>query len=250
MLRDSLWDATLDVHMGEIAERLVDRHGDTYDLSREAQDRYALGSHRRAADAIEEGAFDRELVPVETPAGRVDRDEGPRPESTTDDLSNLPGAFRADGTVTAANASKLADGAGVVLLAATDTAEEMGAEPMAELVDYRFVYRPPDEFSEAVGDALEAVLAENDLDVDDIGTFWINEAFAVQTVYVMERVGIPREKMNPRGGAVAFGHPIGASGGMNTASMAYQLRDEKLDYGISGMSIGGGGAIASLWRRR
>lgn len=250
MILDSLWDVNLDVHMGEIAERLVDRHGDTYDLSRKAQDRYALGSHERAATAIETGEFEDEIVPVETPDGRVDRDEGPRPDSTMDDLANLPGAFRDNGTVTAANASKLSDGAGVVLLADDTAAEAMDVDPMAELVDYQLVYRDPDEFNEAVGDVVETVLAENDLTVDDVGTCWINEAFAAQAVYVMERVGIPREKMNPRGGAVAFGHPIGASGGMITTAMAYELHDEDLEYGLSGMSIGGGGAIMSLWRRR
>ncbi|AFK21178.1 thiolase family protein (plasmid) [Haloferax mediterranei ATCC 33500] len=250
MILDSLWDVNLDVHMGEIAERLVDRHDDTYDLSREAQDRYALESHKRAAAAIEAGDFDEEIVPVETPDGRVERDGGPRPDSTMDDLASLPSAFRDDGTVTAANASKLSDGAGVVLLAADAAAQEMGVDPMAELVDYRIVYRDPDEFNEAVGDVVETVLTENDLTVDDIGTCWINEAFAAQAVYVMERVGIPREKMNPRGGAIAFGHPIGASGGMITAAMAHELHAENLEYGLSGMSIGGGGAIMSLWRRR
>lgn len=250
MILDSLWDVNLDMHMGEITERLVDRHGDTHDLSREAQDRYALESHQRAATAIKSGAFDGEIVPVETAEGRVERDEGPRPNSTMDDLANLPGAFHEDGTVTAANASKLSDGAGVVLLADETVAEELGIDPMAELVDYQLVYRDPDEFNEAVGDVVETVLAENDLTVDDIGTCWINEAFAAQAVYIMERVGIPREKMNPRGGAIAFGHPIGGSGGMITAAMAYELHDENLEYGLSGMSIGGGGAIMTLWRRR
>ena len=166
-----------------------------------------------------------------------------------DDLADLPPAFREEGTVTPANASKLSDGAGVVLLAREDAAAELGVEPMAELVDYRYVYRDPDELNEAVADVVEAILDENDLEVADVGTFWVNEAFAAQEVYVIERLGIPREKMNPRGGAVAFGHPIGASGGMITASLAYELRDENLEYGLSGMSIGGGGAVMSLWRR-
>ncbi|MFT4882852.1 MAG: acetyl-CoA C-acetyltransferase [Natronomonas sp.] len=250
MILDSLWDVNLDIHMGEIAERLVDRHGDTYDLSREAQDRYAIESHRRAAEAIDEGVFDEEIVPVETRDGRVERDEGPRPESTMADLAELPPAFREDGTVTAANASKLSDGAGAVLLADPDTAADLGVDPMAELVDYDLVYRSPDEFNEAVGDVVERLLDANDLGVADIGTFWINEAFAAQEVYVMERLDIPRDKMNPHGGAVAFGHPIGGSGGMITASLPYQLHDESLEYGLSGMSVGGGGAIMSLWRRR
>ncbi|WP_152041622.1 thiolase family protein [Salinigranum salinum] len=249
MLLDALWDVNLDVHMGEITERLVDRFGDEYDLSREAQDAYALESHRRAADAIEAGRFDAELVPVDTGDGTVDRDEGPRPESTMADLAALSPAFRPEGTITPANASKLSDGAGVVLLADGDTAADAGLDPMLRLVDYDFVYREPDEFNEAVGDVVERLLAANDLGVDAVDAWWVNEAFAAQSVYVMERLGIPRERMNPCGGAVAFGHPIGASGGMLATSLAYQLVDEGLDCGLVGMSLGGGGAVMSLWRR-
>ena len=250
MLLDALWDVTLDVHMGEITERLVDRFGDEYDLSRDAQDRYALESHRRAAAATADGRFDAEVVPVDTGAETVARDEGPRPESTMDDLARLAPAFRPDGTITPANASKLSDGAGVVLLADADAAADAGLDPMLRLVDDTVVYRAPDEFNEAVGDVIEKLLAANDLGIDDIDACWANEAFAAQSVYVMERLGIPREKLNPRGGAVAFGHPIGASGGMLATSLAYQLVEEDLEYGLVGMSVGGGGAIMSLWRRQ
>jgi acetyl-CoA C-acetyltransferase len=249
MLLDALWDVNLDVHMGEITERLVDRFGDEYDLSRAAQDEYALESHRRAAQAVDEGRFDAEIVPVETEGETVDRDEGPRPESTLDDVARLSPAFRPDGTITPANASKLSDGAGVALLADTEFADEMGLEPMARLVDYDYVYRAPDEFNEAVGDVIERLLDSTGVTVDDVDTCWVNEAFAAQSVYVMRRLDIPREKMNPCGGAVAFGHPIGASGGMLTTSLAYQLVADNLDYGLVGMSLGGGGAVMSLWRR-
>lgn len=249
MIQDSLWDQNLDVHMGEITERLVDRHGDEYDLSRERQDRYALESHRLAAEAIEGGDFDDETVSVETPDGPVERDEGPRPASTLDDLAALTPAFREDGTITPANASKLSDGAGAVLLADAERAADLGLEPACMLVDYAVTYREPDEFNEAVGDVLVALLETNALDVDDVGAYWVNEAFAAQSVYVMDRLGIDRERMNPRGGAVAFGHPIGASGGMLAAALAHQFRQERLEYGVMGMSVGGGGAIMSLWRR-
>ena len=258
MILDSLWDVTLDVHMGEITERLVDRHGDRdkFDLSREMQDRYALESHRLAAEAIECGDFDPEIVPVETDDGAdesddgiVERDEGTRPDSTMEDIAALSPAFRSDGTITPANASKLSDGAGVVLLADTATAESAGLEPMARLVDYDLVYREADEFNEAVGDVIGRLLDANDLGTADLDACWINEAFAAQSVYVMQRLDLPREVVNPRGGAVAFGHPIGASGGMLTTSLAYQLEQEGLEYGIVGMSVGGGGAIMSLWQR-
>lgn len=249
MILDSLWDVNLDVHMGEITERLVDRESGRYDLSRTAQDRYALKSHRRAAESIESGIFDDEIVPVDTPAGPIDRDEGARPESTMDDLGALPTAFRSDGTITAANASKLSDGAGVVLLADREAAESASLDPMAELVDYRVVYREPDEFNEAVGDVLELILESNDLAVDDVDAYWVNEAFAAQSVYVMERLGMSRDRMNPHGGAIAFGHPIGASGGMLATAVGYQFQKEPIEYAIMGMSVGGGGAIMSLWGR-
>jgi acetyl-CoA C-acetyltransferase len=249
MILDSLWDVNLDVHMGEITERLVDRVGDTYDVGREAQDRYAIESHERAAAAIEAGSFDAETVLVETGDGPVERDGGPRPESTLDDLADLSPAFRADGTITPANASKLSDGAGAVLLADREAAADAGLEPMATLADYELVYREPDEFNEAVGDVVELLLERNDLDVADVDYFEINEAFAAQSVYVMERVGIPREKLNPHGGAVAFGHPIGGSGGMLATSLAYAMARDDLQYGLVGMSVGGGGAIMALLER-
>ncbi|WP_049923608.1 thiolase family protein [Halopiger djelfimassiliensis] len=246
MILDSLWDVNLDVHMGEITERLVDREG----IPRETQDEYALESHRLAAEAIDSGAFDAEIVPVETRDGTVDTDEGPRPDSTLEDLAELPASFRDDGTITPGNASKLSDGAGAVVLAGADAAADRGLEPMATLADYDLVYRDPDEFNEAVGDVVERLLERNDLEVADIDAFWINEAFAAQSVYVMERVGIPREKLNPRGGAVAFGHPIGASGGMLTASLASQLDRDDATRGLVGMSVGGGGAIMALLEDR
>lgn len=243
MIMDSLWDVNLDVHMGEITEGLVDRE----DISREAQDEYALESHQRATDAIDSGAFDDEIVPVETGGETVDTDEGPRPDSTLSDLADLPTSFRENGTITPGNASKLSDGAGAVLLADADAAADRGLEPMAELVDYDLAYRDPDRFNEAVGDVVASLLERNDLAVDDVDAFWINEAFAAQSVYVMERLGIPRENMNPSGGAVAFGHPIGASGGMLATSLAYQLRDDPdVERGLVGMSVGGGGAIMAL----
>jgi acetyl-CoA C-acetyltransferase len=251
MLLDSLWDVNLDVHMGEITEGLVEREG----ISRAAQDEYALESHRRAAKAIESGAFDAEIVPVEGVSSKrrradgetVDTDEGPRPDSTLADLEALPTPFREDGTITAGNASKLSDGAGVVLLADAEAAADRGLEPMAGLVDYEVGYRDPDRFNEAVGDVVASLLERTDSEVADVDAFWLNEAFAAQSVAAMERLEIPREKMNPLGGAVAFGHPIGASGGMLATSLAYQLRnDPNVECGLVGMSIGGGGAIVAL----
>jgi acetyl-CoA C-acetyltransferase len=244
MLLDALWDLSYDAHMGELTEDLVER----FDLAREDQDRYALESHTRAAAAINSGAFDPEIVPVKTPEGVVERDEGPRPESTLETLGSLATPFREEGTITAGNASKLADGAGVALLATAAAAEREGLDPMLEFVDYALAYRDPRWFNVAVGKAIDRVLAANELVVEDIDVFEVNEAFAAQMVYVMRHHDVPRERLNPRGGAIAFGHPIGASGGMLVTSLAYEMREEGAEYGLLGMSIGGGGGIMSLWR--
>lgn len=245
MIYDALWDVNYDAHMGELTEALVER----FDISRRAQDAYAAESHRRAADAIEAGRFDEELVPVDTPDGEVTRDEGPRPESTVESLGELPPAFLSDGTIHAGNASKLADGAGAVLLGQAAAAEEAGLEPLARVVDYAAAYRDPKWFNRSVVDAVDELLEGNDLAVDDVDRFELNEAFAAQMVHVMDELDLPRDRLNPDGGAVAFGHPIGASGGMLATTLASGLRAEDQRRGIVGMSVGGGGAVAMLLER-
>ncbi|WP_227739073.1 thiolase family protein [Halorientalis pallida] len=245
MICDGLWDVTEDAHMGELTERMAEREG----IGREQQDEYALRSHRRAAERIEAGAFDAETVPVTTSGGLVERDEGPRPDSTAESLADLQPAFRRDGTITPANASKLADGAGCALVTTAEAAHEHGFGVMAELVDYAVVYREPARFNEVVADALRALLDANDLGVDDVDHFEINEAFAAQTVYVRDALDVPEERLNPDGGAVAFGHPIGASGGMLVTALLYAMEREDATYGVVGMSVGGGGAIVALLER-
>ncbi|MFC7155423.1 thiolase family protein [Halomarina halobia] len=245
MIRDALWDESYDAHMGELTEALVEREG----IPREAQDEYALESNRRAVEAVSAGRFDAEVVPVEAGGERVETDEGPREDTSMERLAGLPPAFGSDGTITAGNASKLSDGAGCVALATADAADDLGVDPLARVVDYAVAYRDPKWFNVAVADAVEELLAANDLAADDVARFELNEAFAAQMVYVIERLGIPRDRLNTRGGAVAFGHPIGASGGMLATSIAYELREADADYGVVGMSIGGGGGIAMLLSR-
>ncbi len=245
MIHDSLWDQMYDAHMGEITERLAER----FDISREAQDAYAAESNRRAATAVEKGLFDDEIVPVDTDDGVVERDEGPRAETTVETLADLPGAFREDGTITAGNASKLSDGAGAALLTTDAVAAEAGVEPLAHVVDYGVSYTDPEWFGISVGDVVEGLLERNDLEVSDVDHFELNEAFAAQMVYVRDRVDIPPERHNPLGGAVALGHPIGASGGILTTTIAHAMAEHDHDYGLVGMSVAGGGGIAMLLRR-
>jgi acetyl-CoA C-acetyltransferase len=245
MVFDALWDVGYDAHMGELTEALADEH----DISRTAQDEYALRSNHRAAESVEESRFGEEIVPVEVGDHLVTEDEGPRADTTLDRLAQLPTAFSENGTITPGNASKLADGAGGVLLASAEAAREHGLGPMVHLEDYAVAYRDPAEFSQAVGDALERLLNENDLAVDDVDHYEVNEAFAAQTVYVRDRLGIPEERLNPLGGAVALGHPIGASGGILATTIAHAMVREDFDYGVVGMSVGGGGAVMVLLSR-
>jgi acetyl-CoA C-acetyltransferase len=245
MIYDALWDVAEDAHMGELTEALVDR----VDIAREAQDEYAVQSHERAVAAIERGSFDEEVVPVHVGGDVVDEDDGPRTDTTLERLAKLSPAFEKGGTITAGNASDLSDGAGVVLLGSETAALDAGFDPMAWVVDYRVAYRSPKWFGMAVGDAVQGLLRANDLSVDDVDYFELNEAFAAQMVYVRKRCGIPAEKLNPNGGAIALGHPIGASGGMLTTSLVHTMVDRNATYGVVGMSIGGGGGIAMLLRR-
>jgi acetyl-CoA C-acetyltransferase len=245
MIYDSLWDVSYDAHMGELTEALVEREG----ITRERQDEYALESNELAVDATEAGLFDDEIVPVETPTAIIDTDEGPRGDSSLDALSSLPTPFADPGTITPGNASKLSDGAGFVLLATAEAAENAGLQPMARLTDYAVQYRDPKWFNDAVAASIEALLEQNNLVVEDVDRFEVNEAFAAQMIHVMDRVGVPRERLNTRGGAVAYGHPIGASGGMIATSLAYELEREDLSRGFVGMSVGGGGGVMVMLER-
>jgi acetyl-CoA C-acetyltransferase len=245
MLYDSLWDIGYDAHMGELTEEFADR----FDISREAQDEYAVRSNQLAAQAVADGVFEEEVVPVEVDTELVEEEEGPRPDTDLETLGQLPAAFEAGRTITAGNASKLSDGAGCVLVADAEAADEAGLGVMAHVEDYAVAYTDPKWFGMAPGEAVETLLERNDLGVDDVDVFELNEAFAAQMVYTQDRLAIPDAKLNPYGGAVALGHPIGASGGILTTTLLYAMEHEDATRGIVGMSIGGGGGIAMLLSR-
>jgi acetyl-CoA C-acetyltransferase len=242
MIRDALWDMMYDAHMGELTEELVDR----FDIEREAQDRYALQSHERAVEARKQGVFEGEIATVNTGNDTLEQDEGPRLDTTLEKLADLDPFFREDGTVTAGNASDLSDGAATVMVTSREFARENDLEPRARVVDYAVQYRDPKWFPLAVEDAVERLLDRNALSVDDVDFFEMNEAFAAHMVHFREELGVPMEKLNVRGGAVALGHPIGASGGILTTTLLHTLRDEDARYGVAGMCVGGGGGIAVL----
>ncbi len=245
MVKDALWDMNLDSHMGELTEELVDEHG----ISREEQDRYALRSHSRALEAVESGVFDPEVVAVEVDGEAVERDEGPR-DTSMEKLGKLRPAFREDGSITAGNASDLSDGAGCALVVHRDRAEDVTDEAVYDVVDHATSYRNPRWFGLSVTDVVDSLLTSNDLSVDDVDVFEINEAFAATMVHFQREIEVPDDKLNVRGGAIALGHPIGASGGMLTTSLLHTMREHGHEIGVVGMSIGGGGGIAMLIRRR
>lgn len=245
MVRDALWDMFYDAHMGALTEEFVDR----FDIAREAQDTYAVRSQQRASESVENGLFDEEIVPVTVNDDTYYTDEGPRPDTDMEQLSALDPVFAEDGTVTAGNASDLSDGAAAVMVATRETATEQGLDPMAHIVDYAVSYKDPKWFPLAIEEAVQDLLAANDLTVDDIDIFEINEAFAAHMVHFQDAVGVPEDRLNVRGGAIALGHPIGASGGILATTLVHTMQDRDAEYGIVGMCVGGGGGIAMLVRR-
>ncbi len=249
VIHDGLWDQTVDAHAGELAERSVQRHG----IDRERQDVAAVESHERALAAIDRGAFVDEIVPV----GSLDVDEGPRRNARVRALSHLEPAFDPDGTITEGNAAGPADGAGCVLLATRAAAAASGHDPLVEVVDYAVAYDDTREFFSSGVDAVEELLARNRLDPGDVAHYELDERFAAGTLYASDRLDVPRERINPRGGGVAFGNPIGATGAMLTTTLAHALADEGSSevgrgdptYGVVATGVVGGGGIAVLLRR-
>lgn len=245
MVRDALWDMFYDAHMGELTEEFVDR----FDISREEQDEYALRSQERAVKSRENGLFGEEMAPVTSDDEEFTEDEGPRPDTDMEQLSALDPVFREEGTITAGNASDLSDGAAATLLTTKEAAEEQGIDTFAHIVDYAVAYKDPKWFPLAIEEAVQELLEKNEMTVDDVHVFEINEAFAAHMTHFQDELDVPDDKLNVRGGAIALGHPIGASGGILTTTLVHTMQAENAEYGIVGMCVGGGGGIAMLVRR-
>ena len=232
MIHDGLWDPYGDKHMGNCAE-LCARE---YAFSREAQDEFARESYARARAAQESGAFAAEIVPVEVPGRKgvtvVDRDEEPY-RSDLEKMGGLKPAFDKAGTVTAANASKLNDGAAALVLATAEEAGRLGLRPIARLVAQASFAQQPDWFTTAPVTAVRRALDRAGLGVDDIDLFEINEAFAVVALACRQELGIPAEKLNVRGGAVALGHPIGSSGARILTTLVHAMKDRNAKRGTA-----------------
>jgi len=248
MIHDGLWDPYGDQHMGNCAE-LCARE---FALSREAQDAYAAESYARARAAQESGAAAREIVAVEVASRKgsivVDRDEEPT-KADLAKMSKLRPAFEKEGTVTAANASKINDGAAALVLATAAEAERRGLAPIARLVAQATFSQQPEWFTTAPVGAVRRALERAQLSVDDIDLFEINEAFAVVAIACAKELGIAHDKLNVRGGAVALGHPIGASGARIVVTLLDALAERGGRYGCAGICIGGGEATAVVVER-
>ena len=247
MIKDGLWDPYKDVHMGNCAEMCVAK----YSFTREEQDAFSLTSYQRAQDATKRGLFRDEIVPVEVPAKKgtptvVDADEEPF-AAPLDKMSSLKPAFQKEGgSVTAANSSKINDGAAALVISSEEKAREIGAKPLARIVGWAGVAQAPEWFTTAPIGAIQKLLKKTGLAVGDIDLFEINEAFAAVTMASIRELGLDPNKVNVRGGAVALGHPIGASGARLLTTLVHALRREGKKRGMAAICIGGGEATAML----
>ena len=235
--------------MGSTAEKVADRYG----VSREAQDKFAAESQRRAAAAIAEGRFDDQIVPVAIPQKKGDPviarvDEHPRPGTTVESLSRLKPAFREGGSVTAGNSSGINDAGAAVVVMTREKADELGVTPQLEWVADAVAGIAPEIMGVAPIFAVQNLLKKVGMTINDIDLMELNEAFAAQAVAVIRELEIDPEKVNPNGGAIALGHPVGATGAILTVKLAYELKRRQAEWGIVTMCIGGGQGIATLFR--
>ena|SRR5215217_1037796 len=237
--------------MGVTAENIASRHN----VSREDSDKFAAESQRRAASARETGKFSEEIVPVTTTVydeeGKaqtvtVSVDTILRPETTAEGLGKLRPAFNAKGVVTAGNASPLTDGAAAAVVMSEEKAKELGVKPLGYFVDFAVAGVPPEVMGIGPVPAVRKLLAKNKLEVKDIDVFELNEAFAPQALYCIRELGIPMDKVNPNGGAIALGHPLGVSGARLVATILRELKRRNGRYGVVTMCIGGGMGAAAL----
>src|SRR5262249_12814657 len=246
MIHDGLWCAFEDWHMGEAAEHIASKCAAT----RQDQDRFSAQSHHRAAAAWERGAFNAEIVPVTTGSGpkakTISRDEGIRPETSADALAKLKPSFREGGTVTAGNASMLSDGAAAVVLGSPRAAEKLGVRPLARVVSYATSGVSPKDIFIAPVAATNQAVQKAGLGLKDIDLFEMNEAFAAQMLACSKGLGLDESRVNVNGGAIAIGHPIGASGARVLVTLLYAMQERNAKRGLAALCLGGGNAVAML----
>ena len=245
MVADGLWEVYEDFHMGNTAELVADE----YDVTREMQDTFAAMSHNKAAAAAEAGKFDTEIVPIEIPQRKGDpitfaSDEGIRPGSSAEKLAKMRPAFRKEGSVTAANASQISDGAAAVVVMEEEKAKALGLKPLARVTGYATGGVEPKWVMMAPVKAVEKLNAQRGTTVDDYDIIELNEAFSSQACAVSRELKLDPERVNVNGGAVALGHPIGASGCRILVTLLYAMADRGANTGLATLCLGGGNAVA------
>ncbi|AMP97353.1 Acetyl-CoA acetyltransferase [Pedobacter cryoconitis] len=244
LVKDGLWDVYNDYHMGSAAELCAS----TYNISREAQDNYAVSSYKRAQASINDGKFNAEIIPVEVVDRKgnttvVDKDEDIY-SVNFDKLPGLKPVFKKDGTITAANASALNDGAAALVLMSADKAKELGLKPMARILSYADAQQAPEWFTTAPSKAIPLALQRAGKSITDVDFFEINEAFSVVSLANNQEMGLIDSQVNVNGGAVAMGHPLGASGARIVVTLLSVLNQNNGKIGVAGICNGGGGASA------
>src|SRR5216683_938765 len=251
MVHDGLWDVYNDYHMGVTGENVAEKYG----ITREEQDEFALNSHRKALAAIRECRFKSQIVPVEIPAKKgeapvlFEKDEGPREDTTIEVLRSLKPAFRKDGTVTAGNAPGVNDGAAAVVVTSAKRAKELGREPMVRIVAQATSGVEPKWVMMAPVGAVRQIWEKTGWKNQDVDLYELNEAFSVQALGVIRELGLDLNKVNVNGGAVAIGHPIGASGARVLVTLIYEMIRRNARRGIAALCLGGGNAVAMAVER-
>jgi len=244
-----LTDPMLKLHMGLTAENLAEKYG----ISRQEQDAFAAESHRKAVKAMAEGRYDSQVIPVEMPSKKqpvvVERDEGPRDDASLEGLAKLKPAFKADGTVTAGNASSLNDAASVVLVMERTKAESLGLKPLCEIVSQSVAAVEPKFMGIGPVHAIPMALERAGLQLGDMDVIELNEAFAAQSLAVDRELRFDPAKLNPNGGAIALGHPIGATGAIVFTKAVHELGRIRGEFALVSLCIGGGQGIATVIRK-
>src|SRR5881398_3197991 len=252
MVHDGLWDIYNNYHMGITGENVAEKYG----ITREEQDEFALNSHRKAVAATKECRLKAQIVPVELPARKkgaapiiFDKDESPREDTTIEILRSLKPAFKKDGTVTAGNAPGVNDGAAAVVVTSAKRAQELGAQPMVRIVAQATSGIDPKWVMMAPVSAVRKIWEKTGWKNEDVDLYELNEAFSAQALAVMRELGLDPNKVNVNGGAVAFGHPIGASGARVLVTLIYEMIRRDVHRGIAALCLGGGNAVAMAVER-
>jgi len=249
MVRDGLWEVYNNFHMGNTGEIVAQRNG----VTRADADKFALWSHQKSVNAIKSNSFKDEIVHVEIPSKKevsiFSVDEGPREDTTLEALAKLKPVFKNDGVLTAGNSSSINDGGSALVVMDSDLAREKGMKPMVRIVDYVTTGVKPELLMEAPIHAVRKLLQRNKLEVKDIDLWEHNEAFSTASVATIKVLGIPEEKFNVNGGAVALGHPIGCSGARVLTTLIYAMRAHEAKRGLATLCLGGGNAVAMLVER-